>query len=147
MEKIISYSLYLSDRNSSKFYFNGLMLNLDRIKLLYPDYNVIIYLHDKLIHYKYSLESKGANVIIKSCDKNNHIPALWRYQPLIDNNFDIVLFRDADSLIYQRERDLVKLFEDSNKSYHIIRDHPHHTMKILAGMWGAKKTTPEMEWF
>lgn len=26
----------------------------------------------------------------------------------------------------------------SNKTFHVMRDHPQHDTKILAGMWGAR---------
>jgi hypothetical protein len=138
--KLITYSLYVSNRNNVDFYYQGLMRNLDLAKQLYPDYKVRVYLQESLQEYKSHLEKNGAEIVIKTYIENNQIPTLWRFEPLIDENFEIVLFRDADSLLYRRERDLVRLFEASKYNFHIIRDHPDHIMKILAGMWGAKKT-------
>lgn len=142
MRKVISYSLYSSDRKNPIYYINGLLLNLDLAKIIYPDFKISVYLQDKFIDLKSVIENKGGNVILKKYEGNNQIPSMWRYTPLVEGNFDLVLFRDTDSLLTKRERDLVNKFEKSDKKFHIIRDHPHHTMKILAGMWGAKQTSP-----
>jgi hypothetical protein len=32
----------------------------------------------------------------------------------------------------------MKEFEESDKMFHIMRDHPYHRARILGGMWGAK---------
>jgi len=143
--KLISYSLYKSNRNNVDFYYQGLLHNLTLAKQLYPDYKVRVYLHDVIQDCKEFLEKNGAEVIIKTYNGNNQIPTLWRFEPLIDENFEIVLFRDTDSLLYKRERDIVKIFEDSNFNFHIIRDHPQHKLKILAGMWGAKTTNNDIK--
>lgn len=145
MTKIISYSLYESNRNNIDFYYQGLLHNLTFAKDIYPEYQVRVYLQSKLKDCKPFLEANGAQVILKDYNGNNQIPALWRFQPLIDGDFDIILFRDTDSFLYKRERDLVQKFEQSNFNFHIIRDHPQHKMKILAGMWGAKTTSPEIK--
>lgn len=143
--KLITYSLYTSSRNNVNFYYQGLIHNLELAKQLYPDYKIRVYLQESLKEYKSFLEKNGAEVIVKSHTDNNQIPTLWRFEPLLDENFEIVLFRDADSFLYRRERDLVKLFEESEYNFHIIRDHPAHIMKILAGMWGAKKTNQSIK--
>ena len=46
--------------------------------------------------------------------------------------------RDTDSYIFKREVDSVKIWMNSSKVGHVMRDHPHHKTHILAGMWGLK---------
>ena len=49
-----------------------------------------------------------------------------------------MISRDCDSLINIREKRAVDEWIYSNKSFHIMRDHNHHKIRILAGMFGAK---------
>ncbi|RXG57148.1 hypothetical protein Avbf_18201, partial [Armadillidium vulgare] len=64
---------------------------------------------------------------------------MWRFAPLGDDQVDVFLSRDLDSEILRREYDAVSEWLNStNKSLHIMRDHPQHCAQILAGMWGVK---------
>ena len=48
------------------------------------------------------------------------------------------MFRDLDSLPSLREDAAVQEWLDSKYAVHVMRDHPKHTMVMLAGMWGIK---------
>jgi hypothetical protein len=62
----------------------------------------------------------------------------WRFIPCSEIDVDIVLSRDCDSRLSLREKNAVDEWLASNKSFHIMRDHPLHTTEILGGMWGVK---------
>ena len=51
---------------------------------------------------------------------------------------NLVLSRDLDSPLTHRERAAVDEWLASNKSLHIMRDHPLHGDFVLAGMWGFR---------
>ena len=51
---------------------------------------------------------------------------------------DIFVSRDLDCRPSLRETAAVKEWLDSNMTFHIMRDHPLHRMKVPAGMWGIK---------
>lgn len=40
--------------------------------------------------------------------------------------------------MFIREVDAVNVWINSSKIGHIMRDHPHHGVQMLAGMWGIK---------
>ena len=61
--------------------------------------------------------------LIKSC---------WAIQ------VSVAAFRDLDSLPSAREDAALQEWLDSKYAVHAMRDHPKHTMPILAGMWGIK---------
>ncbi|KAB7505409.1 hypothetical protein Anas_10259 [Armadillidium nasatum] len=64
---------------------------------------------------------------------------MWRFAPLGDDQVDILLSRDLDSEILKREYDAVSEWLNStNKSLHIMRDHPQHCVQMLGGTWGIK---------
>ena len=53
---------------------------------------------------------------------------------------DVMVSRDLDSIVSERESHAVKEWIFSSKSHHFMNDHPRHTSKIMAGLWGAKLT-------
>lgn len=46
--------------------------------------------------------------------------------------------RDLDSAFTRRERAAVDAWLASNKSFHSMRDHPRHKIRMLGGMWGFR---------
>ncbi len=64
----------------------------------------------------------------------------WRFMPPIDDeDVDIFIVRDTDSRLSIREYIAVNEWINSDRGFHIIRDHPHHNNVIMGGMWGMKK--------
>jgi hypothetical protein len=63
---------------------------------------------------------------------------VWRFFAAADADVDVVIFRDTDSRVSIREKLAVDDWLSSDKSFHIMRDHPYHSAKILAGMWGMR---------
>ena len=51
---------------------------------------------------------------------------------------DIIISRDLDSRFDDREQAAVNEWIRSEKSFHIMRDHPQHRASILGGLWGSK---------
>ena len=61
----------------------------------------------------------------------------------LQNSFsqvDLILSRDLDSRFSDREQEAVRDWLNSNKKFHIMRDHPDHGTEILGGTWGCKLT-------
>lgn len=50
----------------------------------------------------------------------------------------LVMSRDLDSALTQRERSAVDDWLTSNKSFHVMRDHPKHRIRMLGGLWGFR---------
>jgi hypothetical protein len=63
--------------------------------------------------------------------------AFWRFRAMEKDT--IVLSRDTDSRLSERERIIVSDWLNTDTKLCIIRDHLHHyEFPILAGMWGIK---------
>lgn len=63
----------------------------------------------------------------------------WRFFPLFESDSNVTIVRDADSRITAREAIAVYEWLASDKSFHVIKDHPQHPpISILAGMFGVK---------
>ncbi|XP_053638593.2 uncharacterized protein [Cherax quadricarinatus] len=63
---------------------------------------------------------------------------MWRLAPMGDAQVTVLLPRDTDSMIIQREVDAVREWLSSGKQFHIMRDHPKHDSLLLAGLWGVR---------
>ena len=61
----------------------------------------------------------------------------WRFFPLDDPTVDVWLSRDADSRLSAREAGFVNQWLESEKSFHIIRDHRCHMHFIMGGIFGV----------
>jgi len=62
----------------------------------------------------------------------------WRFYPCSDPEVSIMISRDTDSRLNEREKYAVEDWLESGKNFHIMRDHPYHGTEILGGMWGCK---------
>jgi hypothetical protein len=55
--------------------------------------------------------------------------------PMLDELVDTLMSRDSDSAIYQREVDAVAEWLASNKTFHLMRDHPQHCLFFVGCRW------------
>ena len=62
----------------------------------------------------------------------------WRFETCYDSDISMAIFRDTDSRVNYREKYAVNEWVASDKTFHIMRDHPFHGYPILGGMWGYK---------
>ena len=69
-------------------------------------------------------------------EEGNWTGMFWRF--LSADSDDVVVSRDTDSRITQREVDAINEWLESDKDFHIMRDHPFHGTQILGGMWGCR---------
>jgi len=135
MTKVISYSLY----GSNKKYCIGMLENLKINKEKLPDWDNYIY-YSEDVPKEYIEMYKEYNPILINCGKTDYLweGMFWRFRLFNDKDIDIFISRDADSRITDREIKFINDFISSNKSFHIIRDHPEHIPVILGGMFGVK---------
>ena len=63
--------------------------------------------------------------------------SLWRFEVCLSDDVDVAIFRDADSLITEREANLVSEWLRSECPIHLFRDYPAHTSLVIAGLWGC----------
>jgi len=110
--------------------------------VLYPDFECWFYIHQDTVPTE-TIESlrqfPNTKIIFKQGDLNVIKPMMWRFEAIDDPNVDIVLSRDTDSRLCAREKIAVDKWLESTKNFHIMRDHPYHTVPILAGMFGCRK--------
>lgn len=134
MKKIISFSIW----GSSSCYLNTSLKNILLRRDHFPEWELVFYIgkdvDPKLI--KAISEDEYCSFVDMSNYSNCSKNSLWRFNSFFSK--DIVISRDCDSLLIPRDFFCVNEWLKSDKDFHIIRDHPKHTDKILAGMFGCR---------
>jgi hypothetical protein len=131
-KKIISFSLY----GTKPFYCYGAIRNASLIRHVYPGWIARFYCGGDVPHHVLNrLDDLGCEVVARQ-ERHGHNGMFWRFYPIQDPEVDIWLSRDSDSRLGLRERCVVDEWLKSDKTCHIIRDHPQHTACIMGGMFG-----------
>jgi hypothetical protein len=145
MKKVISFSLW----GDNPTYNVGAIKNAEQAKICYPDFECWFYIHEESVP-KETIEKlntfENAKVIIKSGDLNCIKPMMWRFEAIDDPEVEIMMSRDADTRFLLREILAVNEWLNSENTFHIMRDHPHHQFCILGGMFGTKKIKQIESW-
>jgi hypothetical protein len=133
MKKIISFSLWGNDPK----YTIGAIRNAELTPTIFPGWISRFYcglsVPTNIIE---TLKSLPYTEVIMMDVDGDWTGMFWRFYACGDS--DVMLSRDTDSRITIREKLAVDEWLDSDKNFHIMRDHPHHTTQILGGMWGAR---------
>ncbi|XP_027236765.2 uncharacterized protein [Penaeus vannamei] len=141
-QKVISFALY----GNNSIYFDGLRRNINRSRLVYPGWSVWLYTdprgqHDFLCPllrdypYLYVCDVTNLPTLGNRTDMRR---MLWRALPIGDPNVDVVLSRDTDAKILERETAAVREWLRTNRSFHVMRDHHNHCAHVMGGMWGMR---------
>lgn len=131
--KVFSFCLY----GEKPKYITGMHENIKIISGIFPDWKIIIYYEEETTDIKPF--EKYPNVILRKGEYKGNQMMLDRFKPIDDPEVEIMLVRDADSRINERDEWCIREFIRSPKLFHIIRDHPYHTSLIMGGLWGIKK--------
>jgi protein O-GlcNAc transferase len=137
MKKIISFSLWGND----PFYIEGAYKNIELAKEIYPDWICRFYVAKKNTPEEViqKLESfQNAEVVIMD-EEGTSNSMMWRFTPCDDDDVELFISRDTDSRLSVREKEAVDQWLESDKNFHVMRDHPYHFTAIMGGMWGMKK--------
>lgn len=138
MKKIISFSLW----GTNPIYNIGAIKNSELAKTIYPDW-VCRYYVGKSVPTEIieKLNSFDNTEIILMDTDGDWTGMFWRFYPSSEDDVDVVIVRDCDSRLNEREKNAVDEWLESDKGFHIMKDHPYHNIEILGGMWGSKKGT------
>lgn len=134
---VVSYCLY----GQKRLYQYGAIQNAKAVKEYYPGWQMRVYFHPQVPQETLAgLHEHGVELI--PCQR--HVIDKWwlckfeRFRPCSDSDVDIMVCRDIDSRIGERELAAVHEWLASDKDFHIMRDNRHHRDKVLAGMWGSR---------
>ena len=131
--KALSYCVY----GAQKKYCLGMVKNLEQIKTLFPEYNVLIYLGNDVPQEYIDIYKSFENVTLIFHDFTGGRLMSYRYFTL-NKGFDIVFVRDADSRFGERDMWCITNFIASQFKIFTIRDHPLHGRQLMGGQSGFK---------
>ena len=133
--KCISFSLW----GDAPKYTVGAIENARLCNTYYPEWLVKFIVAPNVPRHVVRSLQQFDNTRLDLCnDAPGSLYYFKRFEAADDPNFSATIFRDTDSRPSHREVEAVNEWLSSKKSYHIMRDHPHHDFPILGGMWGAK---------
>lgn len=138
MKKVISFSLWGDDPT----YNIGAIRNAETAKEIYPDFQCWFYIHHESVPQKTINQLRkldNTRIIYKFGNLHTNKPMMWRFEAIDEPNVEVIISRDTDTRFLTREKLAVDEWLDSDKLFHIMRDHPHHDFLILGGMFGTKK--------
>jgi hypothetical protein len=138
--KYISYSVW----GDNKVYTYGIIENVLDAKKFYEGWIVRVHYNDTVPQniVDWLKTQDNVELVHHPGTKAKASNTLWRFEDLFIKDA-IVLSRDADSRFSDREVKLVNEWLESNKDFHIIRDHKHHMVPILAGTFGCRNNCLE----
>ena len=134
-KKIISYSLWGTDTR----YTLGAIKNAELASQVYPDWVCRFHVgKDTPVDIVDKLKVMKNTEVFQRSEECNWTGMFWRFEDASDPTVDIMICRDVDSRLTRREKNAVDQWLDSDKDFHIMRDHPYHATHILGGMWGVR---------
>ena len=133
--KVISFSLW----GSNPKYTIGALRNAELATEIYPGWICKFFVGmDVPEDIVRRLEDFNNTIVVKKESESNWESMFWRFDTAYDNTISASIFRDTDSRLSYREKYAVDEWLDSDKTFHIMRDHPYHRFPILGGMWGYR---------
>ena len=148
METVCSFSLY----NGRKKDVLNAVVNCFLAKEVYPNWICRLYIDHTTPYEIIQILKTFDNVEVVEMPhrsdmegKPDNWKMLWRFLAASDPDVEIMISRDGDSLLSNREKACVDEWISSDKGFHIIRDHCYHSQKVMGGVWGSKRgTVPNM---
>ena len=135
MKKVISFSLW----GDNPKYTIGAIENAKLAQDIYPEWYCYFFLGSSVTDEIQNKLLSIPNVVLFYKEHPGDWRGMfWRFETSYDLEVDVSIFRDTDSRLSLREKYAVEEWLQSDKTFHIMRDHPHHGFPILGGMWGYK---------
>jgi hypothetical protein len=131
---VFSFTLY----GSNPKYVQGMIENVNRIHTEFPTWYIYIYYFD-IPAWAETLLRSSPNVKMIPAEFHDIRARMERYYPIDDPDVTVMIVRDSDSRVHERDVWCIRQFIESDKVLHIVRDHPHHNWRIMSGLWGLKK--------
>lgn len=135
LKNIISFSLW----GDNPKYTIGAIKNAELAQKIYPGWYCYFFVDNSVPkEIKDILLSYNNTFLVHTNAVGNWSSMFWRFETSYDDEIGVSIFRDTDSRLNLREKYAVDQWLTSDKTFHIMRDHPYHRFPILGGMWGMK---------
>jgi|TARA_R110001583_G_scaffold45141_9_gene142577 hypothetical protein len=134
--KVISFCLWGDDPK----YTEGAIKNAQLAPEIYPGWKCRFYVGQSVPSIVLMrLEMNENTEVVRMPEFGNWKSMYWRFWPAGEEDVEVMISRDTDCRLTSREKEAVDEWLESDKGFHIMRDHPYHAFPVLGGMWGAKR--------
>jgi hypothetical protein len=131
---------------ASARYADGALANAELVRQVFPGWVMRVY-HDTSVPAPLLQELKKLGVELRDMTSSGLTNQMtWRFTVASDATVERFIIRDLDSRLSIREKVAVDEWVISGKRFHVMRDHPSHSLYPMSGgMWGGThEAVPEM---
>jgi hypothetical protein len=122
-------------------YYTPLVENIKIIQEHFPGWKVWIHYAPDVDSKYLTLLSLYPNVVLRPTNILGAANMITRFYTIDHPEVDLMIVRDADSLIHWKDRWAIQRFlENPEFVAHTIRDHRDHGTEIMGGLWGIRKS-------
>jgi len=136
-KKIISFSIY----GDNSIYLKGAETNIDEAEKIYPDWICRFYCTKDIENLDTLLKDERCEVVVLD---SPIWPMYWRFFVIDDPMVDVMISRDSDSIVGEKEKAAVEDWIQKKESFHTMHDFDSqnaHAKIVMGGMWGLKTKT------
>jgi hypothetical protein len=133
--KVISFGLWGDDPR----YIDGAETNVMLARRFYPGWQLWFFADQTVPKETLNILSRqpDCRVMIADSTIERQHRLFWRFWAAAYDEVEVMLIRDTDSRIGQREQLAVQDWLNRGTGFHIMRDSPQHSVAICGGMWGC----------
>lgn len=135
MSRVFSFTLFGSDNK----YCKGLLRNIEIIQEKFPTFETWVYIGNDVPPEILTSLNLSEKVRCFYTNEIGMVNKFYRFFAIDDPSVEVMFVRDVDSRIHARDISTIHDFLQSDKLFHIVRDHPNHFHKILAGCFALRK--------
>jgi hypothetical protein len=131
---------------SSPRYADGALANAELVRQVFPGWSMRVY-HDNSVPAPLLQELTKLGVELRDMTASGLTNQMtWRFSVASDPTVERFIVRDLDSRLSIREKVAVDEWVLSGKRFHVMRDHPSHSLYPMSGgMWGGThEAMPDM---
>lgn len=122
-------------------YYTTLLENLTLIASHFHDWNTFVYLGADVPQSYIDSLSTYPNVLVRYTGILGQENMIHRLFAIDEPNVDLMIVRDADSLIHWKDRWAIRQFVKQTECIaHTIRDKDVHGARIMGGLFGLRKS-------
>jgi hypothetical protein len=134
-KKVFSFCIY----GESRTYLEGLLSNLSTITSRYASFEKHVYAGSDISEaYIAACESFHSTYVHRLPFTGGRLMS-HRFLAIDLPNVELMIVRDADSRITDRDRWCIDDFIASDFDLFTIRDHKYHYREIMGGLWGMRR--------
>lgn len=138
MVNVFSFCLY---GPSNPRYYPMLIENIRIIYQYFPEWKVYVYIAPDVDARFIEVLKTWGNVVLRATEEYGAINMIHRFYAIDEPDVDLMMVRDADSLVHWKDRWAIRRFVESPHFVaHVIRDNKHHNVPMLGGLWGMRKS-------